>query len=286
MPENEAPKPETETTEPTYTPEELAKLYKSLDPSMQMLVKLATDEINAHNENVRAVRAAADSDPNAFLFELREQNPAEDPELAKKNRRITELTESLENLIAEANEYVKGTSWYAEAAKGNTPEEIAAKREGVSESTKTIKARTQALENMETGLKGTPMEAKLLIHLPAIETLRGVRTPGAPKTFPQGDTWRPRFTRITLNGDDAGKDVKNPKTQTTERKYTMTILAEHLRDRTKDAKFTASYVQGLYIEALERAGRSKSNEPDKLEWTIPHTHATANNKDLVVVTEK
>lgn len=265
---------------PKLSEAEIQQRYEKLDGVMRAMVDVARTMVAEHNKNVAKVRSASEKDPLKMLSEIRESNPENDPKLTGLNERITKLTEQLEKLISEANEIAKNYM-----PESMTPEKINALRDTINESSGKIKAQIQSMETMEEALRGMPgYENLLLVPLvPAAESLRGVRRIGDnPAAKKNDDAFRPRFSDILVNHESIKREVVNAKTKEKSLKATTTFLSEEMISRTQDKKYTTGYLTQLYVEALEAAGRSKTNEGDSLDWVIEHKFTDKNGNEQTI----
>lgn len=248
---------ETET-EKTYTSEELQKMWESLPDQVRTALTSINEQIDAHNKNVALIKASQGDESKKLLFELRDQNPSGDEEIAKFLTEIDKLRGRVEDLVSKANK--RAESVYADQLKMPTEEEVKSARESVSKSGTELRAAAKGTLEFEKFF-GMPIS----VHIKQIGTLKG--TGGGAKTGTTGEIWRPRTSAIYVNGELVQKDVANAQ-GVKEPKSTFNIVASHLNKLTNSKEFNTVDLQKAYLNA---AGGDKDNLPESAEFKVPFT---------------
>lgn len=257
---------DTATTEaaPTYTSEDLAKMWEALPADFQAAIIKVNDQIDEHNKNVALIRASKEEDTTKLLHEIREQNPENDPKLAKFNAEITKLNERIEALVKQANEVAQQY-----LPKKVSEEDVTKAQAATKESSGAIRDAIKGIETFESLMP----TLKLTVHLKEIQSTRGLALIGSRGG--SGETWRPRTSAIYLNDELIQKDVQQAD-GTKKPKSTMNILASELNKRTESKNFNTLMLQEAYLKAIQEAGGSKDNVPDEVTFTLEYEYTTDN----------
>lgn len=253
-------------SETTYTTEELTKMWEALEPTLKDAINAVNTQVDEHNANVAIIRASKEGESPKLLQEIREQNPQGDAALKTLNKRITELNKQIEELVSQANDIAKKY-----LPKKLTDEEIAKAQEALKTSGSAIKQAVTSLETFE-GLVGKPLS----VHVKQANSARGLALIGRAGSS-DGETWRPRLSKVFINDEACEREVKNTKGEKVV-KSNFTILTAELNKRTKSDSFSTAEIQKIYLEA---AGGDKDNIPEEVKFTLPYTYSTENGEQTL-----
>jgi hypothetical protein len=263
MTDNATTSDTTEAQAAEFTQEQLDKIWASLDETFKGAINAINKQINEHNSNVALIKSAKEQDTTKLLHEIREQNPGNDPKLAKFNAEIEKLDERRENLIKQAAEIAKQY-----LPKAVTEEDVTKAQEATKISSPAIRTAIKSLEDFEALIK--PMGLALTPFVKPLQTTRGLALTGS-KSSGGGSIWRPRFSDITLNGKSIAAKVKG-QDGTEKMKATLGFLSTALNKATQSSSYTTQKLQEVYAEAITKAGGTKENPPETVTFTIQHEY--------------
>lgn len=176
---------------------------------------------NEHNLNCSTVRRAADENksPEEHLEQIRVQNPQNDPELEKMNKRIEQILKTLDDAKAKA---------YEIAAKYQTAavsvEEAEAKREKTKKSSGIIRDLRKNLQTIADVVdEDVELKGGIMSLVPEPDSLRGVKLSGSADGEAAAKF---RVEGLFLNGEKIEKKFETP--QGDKYKTSFSILAAHM----------------------------------------------------------
>jgi hypothetical protein len=250
------------------TDEQKQNLWNGLPKDMQATITQLIEEANQHNANVTKLQSSEKKDPQLIKAEVFEQST--NPKIARLRKEELKLMEQIEALRKQGYALIDSEGLMPAEL---TEDAIAQLKKDVAESQKDLKNKVGTLEAMEAF---GAMFKGLTQLVPEIKTRRGTSTKSSSSS---GETRRPRFKRIEINGiveDDKGNKVYGVDKDGNE-KHTFTFASKYLRSMHKDITWQANDLADKYYE-----GEDENNLPAVKEFPMVHTYKDENGNDQTI----
>ena len=205
--------------------------------TFQTLLDEVKKKTVTHNGLVAKLSVKEGGDNSEAINSIREQNPSNDPELAKKNKAINEIQSKLDQLIASANK----------DAEKYLPQPLEEdKKSAVQEQVKNLqleyKKMVAGIEQV-AGMLGVDYSV-IAPEIPSLQHMNGKRTGGVGEGRGAGI---PKIRTKACYIDGVIAETKKPGKEG-EMSSTLSSVATVLTKTHKGAKISASDLQAPYFE--------------------------------------